>query len=255
MRFKPLFLTIPFFVILFALFIFDKPLAENTPEAEDAIGTAAVAAEEKIGLTLVIGRIGDLTGGYEPIYAEPDASSEQVGELQYNCAVLPTQDQPEDDWICLDLAERGRGYVKKEAADIVQWTLDTDDPVRKELIEHAISYIGLHFVRYGTSLTEGIDCTGFVNQIYAQSGIQVADSLAGLRDQGVYVTDEAAQPGDLVYYDKANKGTGHVALYLGQGLMINAAGHAGFFYPEGGVRICRLLYADRDSYQMYRLLP
>lgn len=41
---------------------------------------------------------------------------------------------------------------------------------------------------------------------------------------------------------------------MGNGFIINSAGHAGKKYPEGGVRICRVLYKDRENYEFIRII-
>ena len=213
-------------------------------------------------LTLIVGKTGSLYEAadkvYEPVYAEPDETSEEVAQLQYNCAVLPTDTQADSQWICVDLQGKGTGYVKKKQVDICTIPVQNVDKVRYEMIKNAFSYLGLKFKRYGTSLTDGIDCTNFFSQIYGLSGITEPDTPFGLSDlgkeQGKAVSEEEARPGDLVYYDKANDGDGHVGMYLGDGFIINSSGHSGRKYPEGGVRICRLLYTDRDSYQIYDIL-
>lgn len=233
--------------------------ADTAANDADASGEKSYTLPE---LTLTVGKTGSLYEAadkvYEPVYAEPDETSEEVAQLQYNCAVLPTDTQADPQWICVDLQGKGTGYVKKKQVDICTIPAQNVDKVRYEMIKNAYSYLGLKFKRYGTSLTDGIDCTNFFSQIYGLSGITVPDTPFGLRDlgkeQGKAVSDEEARPGDLVYYDKANDGDGHVGMYLGDGFIINSSGHSGRKYPEGGVRICRLLYTDRDSYQIYDIL-
>ena len=233
--------------------------ADTAKNGTDASGENSYNLPE---LTLVVGKTGSLYEAadkvYEPVYAEPDETSEEIAQLQYNCAVLPTDSQADPQWICVDLQGKGTGYVKKKQVDICTVSAQSVDKVRYDIVTHAYAYLGLKFKRYGKSLTDGIDCTNFFSQIYGLSGITVPDTPFGLRDlgieQGTAVSDEEARPGDLVYYDKANDGDGHVGMYLGDGFSINSSGHSGRTYPEGGVRICRLLYTDRDSYQIYDIL-
>ena len=240
----------------------NKSLQATKEKKDNENGETQVSADSLPTITLIIGKTGSLYEAadkvYEPVYAEPDESSEEVAQLQYNCAVLPVGGWTDAQWICVDLQDKGYGYVKKDDVDICTIALGSGDPVRNEIVTIAFSYLGLRFKRYGTSLTKGIDCTNFFSQIYALSGITVPDTPFELRDlgkeKGTAVSDSEARPGDLVYYDKANDGDGHVGLYLGDGFMINSSGHSGRKYPEGGVRICRLLYTDRDSYQIYNIL-
>ena len=176
--------------------------------------------------------------------------------LQYNCAVLVKEDATTQDWVCVDLPGdeyNGVGYVKASAVERKQLTIGSTTPTRDEIVKNAVSYIGLRFVRFGDSLATGLDCSNFIRRIYALSGISIPDTPNAQRDAGVLVQEAEAQPGDLIHYP-VNDGYGHVAMYLGDGMMINCSGSAGKHYPQGGVRICCLQYKGRESYKMYDLL-
>ena len=55
------------------------------------------------------------------------------------------------------------------------------------------------------------------------------------------------KPGDLVFYLKYDTSgpIDHVGVYIGNNLMINASGHYGSNYPEGGITIKRIVYGNR----------
>ena len=101
---------------------------------------------------------------------------------------------------------------------------------------------------------EGIDCSNFVQQIYKKNGIEIPDKPNEQRDSGKIIAERERKAGDLIYYDKANNGYGHIGIYVGNGFIINSTGHSGKIYPQGGVRIVRLLYPDRTSYQVVSYL-
>lgn len=196
------------------------------------------------------------------IYNSPDDTSQVVGTLQYHCAVLvdtaitQVEKIATSDWIKVELgSNKGSGYVKQNEAELVplQVKNPTNDVIRNRIIENSIKYIGLKFVRYGKSLSKGIDCSNFASQIYGQVGISIDTKPNGIKKQGVKVKESQALPGDIVYY-YCNNGGGHVGIYMGNGFIINSAGHAGKEYPEGGVRICRVLYKDREKYEFIRII-
>ena len=196
------------------------------------------------------------------IYSSPDDTSQVLGTLQYHCAVLvdtavtQVEKIATSDWIKVELgSNKGSGYVKQNEAEIVplQVKNSTNDVIRNRIIENSIKYIGLKFVRYGKSLSKGIDCSNFASQIYGQVGISIDTKPNGIKKQGVKVKESQALPGDIVYY-YCNNGGGHVGIYMGNGFIINSAGHAGKEYPEGGVRICRVLYKDREKYEFIRII-
>lgn len=210
---------------------------------------------------LAVGKVGNLKdGGQAPIYKYADNDSEMIAGLQYNCAVLIELGLLEKNtsykWIPVNLPNKNQiGYVDIDQIEIqsVKVKNATNDTNRNQIIEEAVSYIGLDFVRYGKSLKTGIDCSNFIYQIYGKTGIKIDNTPNGMKKQAQKVTDEEVLPGDIVYYN-VNHGGGHVGIYLGSGLIINSAGHEGMIYPEGGVRICRLRYNDREEYEFYRII-
>ena len=87
-----------------------------------------------------------------------------------------------------------------------------------EVVSYANQFVGNPYVWGGNSLTEGCDCSGFVVQVYKHFGINLSGSRnsAALRSVGQKVSYENLQPGDIVCY------SGHVAIYAGGGLIVEA---------------------------------
>lgn len=279
MNYKPLLTIIPCILVFLVFLAVDKPLpqpeapvkqereksarneeksTESGPEEETTLDPEGPEIEEEEGpikIDLVVGKTGSLKkGGFEPIYPEADESSEPIGKLEFNCTVIREEDQLEEGWVCVDLRGKGKGYVKEDHVEVVEASLGSSDAVRNKIVTDAMSYIGLRFARYGKSLTEGIDCSNFVQQIYKKNGIELPEKPNEQRDSGKIISEEERKAGDLIYYDKANNGYGHIGIYVGNGFIINSTGHSGKIYPEGGVRIVRLLYPDRTSYQVVSYL-
>lgn len=87
------------------------------------------------------------------------------------------------------------------------------------LVDTAKNYIGVRYVYGGTS-TNGFDCSGFVNYVFSQYGIDLPRTSRGMYDYaGTSVT--ALQPGDLVFFN-ISKSTTHVGIYLGNDQFISA---------------------------------
>ena len=266
--YKPLLLIVPSLIILLAILLIDKPLP---PKEEPAKQMAVTRQEtstreiqssetadreeyvdfEPIELTLVVGKTGSLkAGGSEPIYEDSNEESTVIAKLEFNCAVTKAADQLEKGWICVDLLDKGTGYVREDHVECVDVSFGSGNPVRDGIVKDAFSYLGLKFVRYGTSLQDGIDCSNFVQQIYGQNGIDTPRKPKNQAKAGQEISDEEILPGDLIYYDKANNGYGHIGIFMGDGFIINSSGHSGKTYPEGGVRLVRVLYPDRTSYKV-----
>jgi cell wall-associated NlpC family hydrolase len=81
----------------------------------------------------------------------------------------------------------------------------------------------------GNSLTNGVDCSGLVQQAYAKLGIKLPRTTYEQAKSGQVIHGiQNALPGDLVFYNTGSSdpnGIGknsHVALYLGNGMVIEA---------------------------------
>ena len=91
-----------------------------------------------------------------------------------------------------------------------------------DLVNFALQFVGNPYVWGGTSLTNGADCSGFVQSVYAEFGYSLprtADVQAGC---GVEVSLSDLQPGDLLFYWDGYE-IGHVAIYAGDGVVVHAS--------------------------------
>lgn len=84
------------------------------------------------------------------------------------------------------------------------------------VIDFACQFIGNPYVWGGTSLTNGCDCSGFVQSVYANFGVSLPRTTWDMENVGTPISVENAMPGDLFLYD------GHVGLYMGDGTIVNA---------------------------------
>ncbi|MGY5318129.1 C40 family peptidase [Neomicrococcus lactis] len=81
----------------------------------------------------------------------------------------------------------------------------------------ASRYSGVPYV-WGGASPSGWDCSGFVQWVYKQHGINLVRGTSALRSSGQFVRTGNPKPGDLVFQN----GGGHVGIYLGNGMMIGA---------------------------------
>jgi cell wall-associated NlpC family hydrolase len=81
----------------------------------------------------------------------------------------------------------------------------------------------------------GFDCSGLMQAAWAQAGVSIPRTTYEQYDALPHVSKADLVPGDLVFFD----GLGHVAMYVGGGLIIDA--------PQTG-EVIRLLPLDTDWY-------
>ena len=84
------------------------------------------------------------------------------------------------------------------------------------IVDYACQFIGNPYVWGGTSLTNGADCSGFVQSVFAHFGISLPRTSGEMRSSGTEVSYDEAIAGDIICYD------GHVGIYMGDGQIVNA---------------------------------
>lgn len=94
-----------------------------------------------------------------------------------------------------------------------------------DVVAEAKEYLGLPYVWGGNSKQTGVDCSGLVQQVYRSLGYELPRVSADQARSGTKVDSLAeARPGDLIAWDNSsrNNGADHIAIYLGNGKMIEA---------------------------------
>lgn len=85
-----------------------------------------------------------------------------------------------------------------------------------DVVAYAMQFKGNPYVWGGNSLTNGVDCSGFVHEVYAHFGISTPRYSQAFKSVGQAVSFDNIQPGDVVVYP------GHVAIYAGGGVIVEA---------------------------------
>lgn len=86
-----------------------------------------------------------------------------------------------------------------------------------DIANYALQFLGNPYVYGGTSMTNGIDCSAFTQQVYAHFGYSLPRTSSDQRYSGRAISIDELQPGDLVCY------SGHVAIYIGNGKIVHAS--------------------------------
>jgi cell wall-associated NlpC family hydrolase len=108
-----------------------------------------------------------------------------------------------------------------------------------QVVAVAEQYQGVPYV-FGGDTPAGFDCSGFTQFVYAQFGVSLPHSSSRQGSGGTAITAGAALPGDLVVMD----GGGHVGIYLGGNMMIDA--------PEPGKVVqIRAIYTSSHWFVRY----
>lgn len=94
-----------------------------------------------------------------------------------------------------------------------------------QVVAKAKEMLGLPYVWGGTDPERGVDCSGLVQSAYASLGIELPRLSADQARAGRPVASmNDVRPGDLIAWDNSsrNNGADHIAIYAGNGQMIEA---------------------------------
>jgi len=117
-------------------------------------------------------------------------------------------------------------YVDQVLALAIRYGYGQSSTPTNRVVELARSQIGMPYVWGASDPRVGFDCSGLVEWVYAQVGVTLPRTAQAQYDATLRLSPAQLQPGDLVFfantYPSAEPIT-HVGIYLGNGLMINAA--------------------------------
>ena len=107
------------------------------------------------------------------------------------------------------------------------------------IVSYAQQFVGNPYRYGGNSLTSGIDCSGFTQQIMAKFGYSISRTSSSQSGDGRAVSTSNLRAGDLVFYGDGGS-IDHVALYIGGGQVVHASNSAP--YPRGGIKSSNVNY-------------
>ncbi len=120
----------------------------------------------------------------------------------------------------------------------------------ERVVDEAEKYLGMPYVWGGSDPSQGgMDCSGLVQHVYQQFGIDLPRVSADQARSGTPVTSmDQARPGDLLAWDNSgrNVGADHIAIYAGNAMMVEA--------PRTGLDI-RLVPVPSTPDYIRRVLP
>lgn len=146
-----------------------------------------------------------------------------IGKLKFgDTATIIGED---GDWYKVLTSDQLTGYVYKQYVKVVDakapTTLNTTE-LRSKVVNFAKSYLGTKYRYGGLNLSTGVDCSGFVKLIMKEFGIDLNRSSASQSKNGVAVSYDQLQPGDLIFYGYSTH-ISHVGIYIGNGQIIHAS--------------------------------
>lgn len=136
----------------------------------------------------------------------------------------------------ITVARRGVAYRSASSTAVRRLRASGGSQDMRAVIAFARAQLGKRYVRGGEG-PYGFDCSGFTKRAYARAGVALPHSSGAQARRARSVSRSQARPGDLVV------GPGHVGIYMGRGMMIDAGNHrTGVVYRKlyRGLSVSRL---------------
>lgn len=180
---------------------------------------------------------------------EPSTDSKILTQIGNSASFEVVEDDTiGEEWIKI-LVSNTEGYVSAEYVTVdyqlkkavSEYTLTVGgvngvSATRANMVAYAKQFLGNPYVWGGNSMTNGVDCSGFVKNIYAHFGITLRNRVSRYQaTEGWSVSLNNLLPGDLVFYSSGGTVT-HVAMYIGNNQIIHASN------PRDGIMISPMYY-------------
>lgn len=163
-------------------------------------------------------------------FSEADINSQRVSDLVAGNLLKLVGEQ--DSFYKINYPDGREAFISKDEAKLFKDWYASLDPSGETILNTAYRFMGIPYLWGGTS-TKGMDCSGFTKTVYFLNGIVLkrdasqqvnTGELIDIKDGWKYL-----QAGDLLFFgrrasDNRKERITHVAIYIGDGDFIHAAG-------------------------------
>ena len=187
----------------------------------------------------------------------PGTRSAKIASISHNTVVAVSGMQ--DGWFKVKYDGKD-GYVSAEyIVAVSKENTRKDDPkpmetpdtttvpaetseLAEQIVAYAKEFLGVPYV-YGANGPNSFDCSAFTKYVYKKFGYDLTRSAASQLGDGVGVSMEDIQVGDIICWRKygSSKAATHVGIYIGDNQYIHAS-------SSGSVRINEMSYGSNVRY-------
>lgn len=164
-----------------------------------------------LGVTVKISRLA------AHVYGVNDTEYGPLLTLPYG-SKLPFVEKTSERWITICLPDGKECYI--QSGDVAEEPMFSS---KSDLVEFSKKFLGLPYTWGGRS-SFGFDCSGFIQMLYGKIGFELArDSKQQILDRSFRtVSQQQLEPGDLIFFGKAEGKISHVGMYLGADQFIHS---------------------------------
>jgi cell wall-associated NlpC family hydrolase len=195
-----------------------------------------------------LGRVAQATQATK-IYSRPSTRSHVYYSIQPNEYLVVRDYKKDSPWKLVLLQNMSYGYARRETMQVLNYEYKVDAPqetpasalaslprasklssrsyagARAAVAQASIEFKGTPYVWGGNDLQNGIDCSGFIKQLYGKIGVNLPRTAAEQVNVGRKITRlEDLQPGDRLYFwDYKRNCVGHTGIYYGGGYFVHSS--------------------------------
>lgn len=217
--------------------------AEAAPRIEKAPASRASAQTGRSGV-VTVGRVGTVSVSIAYIYQSKSSASRKYATVKQRTPLAIVKEEGE--WLGVLMTNGSTGWIPAKNVTFTGYELVADkaaldrgalasrggQPDRaaalaldspNDLIRTAMGYSGVRYVFGGTNPETGMDCSAFVQAVFAKHGVRLPRTSREQANVGQSVPFDQLQPGDRLYFACRNPYIDHCGIYVGEGCFIHCS--------------------------------
>lgn len=128
--------------------------------------------------------------------------------------------------LCLGAVLSGCGNLPAHNPQPI--TLSSADIKGNDVVVFALGLVETDYHFGGKNPDAGLDCSGMVSYVFDKAaGIKLSGSAADIARKGHVIAASELRPGDLVFFNTANRPHSHVGIYIGDQRFVHAPSRNG----------------------------
>lgn len=206
-------------------------LAKASPQASQT-QTVSLRRFPVLPAPRIFGYVGTVTAAVASIRSAPKDTAPIWSRVVRGTQVIITAERP--GWYGVLMINGSTGWIRQSALKKEPRAIFWDDIMRafgghpgrdnSAIVAEAMKYLGVPYKYGGTSPVKGLDCSAFVQRVFAARGVRLPRTAAEQAKVGISVHPSDLRPGDRLYFAVKGNRIDHCGIYIGNGLFIHASG-------------------------------
>ncbi|MEZ8218382.1 LysM domain-containing protein [Candidatus Fervidibacteria bacterium JGI MDM2 SSWTFF-3-K9] len=206
-------------------------LAKASPQASQT-QTVSLRRFPVLPAPRIFGYVGTVTAAVASIRSAPKDTAPIWSRVVRGTQVIITTERP--GWYGVLMINGSTGWIRQSALKKEPRAIFWDDIMRafgghpgrdnSAIVAEAMKYLGVPYKYGGTSPIRGLDCSAFVQRVFAARGVRLPRTAAEQAKVGISVHPSDLRPGDRLYFAVKGNRIDHCGIYIGNGLFIHASG-------------------------------